>query len=339
MAEPALEPVYLVAGSDRPKVATAVRRLRRHFVPESVERVAAQEASGADVVSLCNAGSLFGDRRLVIVDDVDGHPNAEGQLRGGWRAGDVDAVIGYLKSPAPDVVLALVAHAMRRDSPLAKACSATGGLLVYDVAKRRVIGWVSERFQEHGVVADPDACATLVQLVGDDFDRLASEIDKIATWADGEAVGVVEIEHLVAVSADTPVYAITDAWGQRDLGRALSATEAALERAGRPVPGTVAMIAAHLARQVGIVRRARLLEDSGASPKTAMSDLGVRHEFQARRAFEFSRNFSEAELDSALVRAAELDHSLKGGSRLHPDLELERALIDVTADDGQVDRR
>ena len=32
----------------------------------------------------------------------------------------------------------------------------------------------------------------------------------------------------------------------------------------------------------------------------------------------------------SLIRLAELDHALKGGSRLANELELERALVDIT---------
>ena len=42
------------------------------------------------------------------------------------------------------------------------------------------------------------------------------------------------------------------------------------------------------------------------------------------------RNFSAGELDAALVRLAALDHALKGGSRLANELELERALVEIT---------
>jgi hypothetical protein len=35
-------------------------------------------------------------------------------------------------------------------------------------------------------------------------------------------------------------------------------------------------------------------------------------------------------LRDVTMRLADLDHALKGGSRLAPELELERALIDVT---------
>ena len=112
MAESAdLRPVYLLTGSDRPKIETALARLRRHFQPEAVELVSAQETPGAAVTALCNAGSLFGDGRLVLVEGVDGRRNADGRLVNGWKAADVQAIEDYLASPAPDTVLALVAQA------------------------------------------------------------------------------------------------------------------------------------------------------------------------------------------------------------------------------------
>ena len=102
MAEsPALKPVYLLTGSDRPKIETALARLRRHFEPEATEIVSAQEQSGAEAAALCNAGSLFGDARLVLVEGVDGRRNSEGRLANGWKAADVKAIEEYLASPAP----------------------------------------------------------------------------------------------------------------------------------------------------------------------------------------------------------------------------------------------
>jgi hypothetical protein len=46
-----------------------------------------------------------------------------------------------------------------------------------------------------------------------------------------------------------------------------------------------------------------------------------------------AENFSEEELRDAAVRLAELDHALKGGSRLSGDLELERALVELAPGD------
>jgi DNA polymerase III delta subunit len=55
-----------------------------------------------------------------------------------------------------------------------------------------------------------------------------------------------------------------------------------------------------------------------------------RHPFYVQKLFAQARNFSPDELRRVTVRLAALDHALKGGSRMPPDLEFERALVDVT---------
>lgn len=328
MADIELRPAYYLAGSDLPKVELAVSRLRAHFAREAIEHVSAVDASGADVVALCNTGSLFGDQRLVVVDDVDGRPNAEGQLRNGWKAADVAAIVTYIASPSPDTVLALIGRSVKRDGPFAKAVGKEG-LLTYDVSKKGLAQWIAERFRERKVVAEPDACAALLHLVGDDLGLLSQEIEKIATWADGEPIGEREVEELVAATADTPVYRISDAWGNRDVAGMLEGTEALLERSARPMAATVPIVAGALARQVTTVGRAKRAEEAGARPADVAKELGVRFDWQAERAFRFGRNYSVAELEDALIRLAELDHAIKGGSRLAPELELQRALVDL----------
>jgi hypothetical protein len=232
MAHAELERVYLITGSDRPKVETAVARLRGRFVPEATEAVSAQELSGVEAVALCNAGSLFGDARLVLVEGVDGRRNAEGRLANGWKAADVKAVEEYLASPAPDTVLALVAEEVKKDAPLAKACAKAGSVLTYDIVKKRLDAWIAARFEAAGVRAEPEACAALLQLVGEDLHALAAEVDKLALWANGEPVGEREVEALVAAVAETPTFALTDAWGARDLSGTTGANP--LGRARQP---------------------------------------------------------------------------------------------------------
>jgi DNA polymerase III delta subunit len=74
---------------------------------------------------------------------------------------------------------------------------------------------------------------------------------------------------------------------------------------------------------------AHRLEAQGLTPADAAAKLGMKP-YPAQKLFAQVRNFSAAELDDALVRLADLDHALKGGSRLANELELERALVDIT---------
>jgi DNA polymerase-3 subunit delta len=314
-----LKPVYLITGGDRPKIQRALRRLRDRIGEDAVELLSAGDASGDDAVAACNALGLLGTgQRLVVVEEVER-----------WKAADTKSITAYLGTPAPDTVLALVAAEMKKDAALAKACAKAGDVLVYDVPKRRVPEWVAKQFAERGVTVDSEAVRLLVEVVGENPEELATEVDKIATWAAGEPVGVPEIEQLAAGCAEVPGYELTDAWGRRDLAAALTACQTLLERSGDPVSRTVPSLIGLLVGHVNRVRECQRLAEEGLSSREAASRL-KRHPFYVEKLFAQARSYGPDELREAVVRLAMLDHAVKGGSRLAVDLELERALIDIT---------
>jgi len=314
-----LKPVYLLHGSDRPKIARAVKRLRERLGDDSTEHLSARESSGADAVGACNSRGLFaGEGRLVIVDEAER-----------WKAADLKEVVAYLASPAPATVLALVAEEIKSDAALVKAVAKAGQVLHYEVTKRKLPDWVAEQFARAGAKADADACRALIDMVGDDLDELTSETQKLATWAAGETITLRDVERMTAGRAETAIFALTDAWGRRDVGAVLRSAEEIMERSHRPRSGELMRIIASLVGHVGRVRRCQKLAEAGIRPKDAASQLKM-HPFVAEKAFAQAGNFSAEELGDALIRLAELDAAAKGGSRLPADLELERALIDVT---------
>jgi DNA polymerase III delta subunit len=325
----ALKPVYLIAGSDRPKVARAVRRLRERVGQANVETLSAAEVSADDAVAACNALGLFAlESRLVLVEDVDGRPNAEGRLVGGWKAADAKALAEYAQNPAPATVLALVASAAKKDSPLAKACARAGEILVYD-APKNLASWVSKQFAARGLEVDASTAELLVELVGDDATALETEVDKLAIWSGGEPVTERDVHVLSPAVAETAPFELTDAWGRREVAAVLRASELILERSDQPrrdvVPRLLGILAAHVDR----VRRCKRFDADGVGAREAATQL-KRHPFYVQKLFAQAQNFSAEELRAAAARLAGLDYAVKGGSRLSPELELARALIDIT---------
>jgi DNA polymerase III subunit delta len=316
-----LDPAYLIVGSDRPKVSRALRRLRDRVGEEAVETLSAREASGEDAVAALNSLGLFGGMRLVLVEEAER-----------WKASDAKVISAYLEAPAPSTVLALVGE-VKRDSPLGKAVAKRGQVLAYDVSKRELPKWVLEQLQRRGAEADLAAARALVELVGDNPDELSTEVDKLATWAAGDPIGVAEVELLAAGRAETSIFALTDAWGRRDVAAALTASEAILQRSERPRRDEVPRLAGLLANHVARVRACHALAAQGVRPRDAAPKLRM-HPFAAEKAFAQAAGFSPEELRRASVRLAELDHALKGGSRLAPDLELQRAIAEVTQAPG-----
>jgi DNA polymerase III delta subunit len=134
---------------------------------------------------------------------------------------------------------------------------------------------------------------------------------------------------MAAGRAETAIFALTDAWGRRDVGAVLRSAEEIMERSHRPRSGELMRIIASLVSHVGRVRRCQKLAEAGVRAKDAAPRLKM-HPFAAEKAFGQAANFSAEELGDALVRLSELDAAAKGGSRLPADLELERALVDVT---------
>jgi DNA polymerase-3 subunit delta len=320
---------YLIVGSDRPKVTRALRRLRERVGEAATEHLSADQASGEDVAAACNALGLFTvERRLVVVENVEG-----------WKAADLKAVGEYLESSAPTTVLALTGSGVKRDSTLAKAVAKTGEVLVYDLPKRGrsskadLPAWVEQQFHERGVQIDHEAASALVELVGENADELATEVDKVTTWAAGERIGEREIAELVPARAEVPPFDLTDAWGRRDTAAVLAAGERIVERSGDAPRDVLLRIAGLLTNHVGRVRECQKLDAEGVPPAAAAERL-KRNRFYVQKLYEQARNFSPEELGEAIVRLAQLDWALKGGSRLSGELEFARALLDITRRPG-----
>lgn len=320
MAAQPLKPAYLITGTDQPKVAVAVRRLRARFAQGSVELLQAELASGADAVAAANALGLFGGgERLVVVEGIER-----------WKQPDVEAVTTYLSSPNPGAVLALVGVPDKLAGLDATVASA-GDVLRYDVPRRKKRGreeddyasWVRDQLERAGVRADQEAVERLVELVGPDTFALHSEVEKLAAWSAGEPVGAADVEALAIAFAEASGSALTNAWGARDAAGALRACEAELR--GQPEPFWLAgRLAAHVSRTRAVQR---LVEEGVPLPEIGKR-LGLR--FPPRREAGAAAAYSADELESAVVRIAALDLAIKGGSRLDPVLELERALVEIT---------
>jgi len=318
MAPAELKPVYLIGGTDRAKVDRALQRLRGRVGEDAVERLSALEIGGPEAIAACNAVGLFATGgRVVLVDAVDK-----------WKAADLKALEEYLRSPAPDTVLALVANEPVDGSALAKLCAKHGELLLFGLPKK-LPEWVATQLQARGAKADAEACRVLVQLVGDDVHELSGEVDKLATWAGGDTITAADVEALVSARADIPPFALTDAWGRRDVAGVLRAFETLLERDSGPRSGTLLRLAALLGNHIARVRACHALAAEGVRPRDAAPKLKM-HPYAAENAFRQAQQFSEHELRQAAIDLSRLDLALKGNSRLGGELEFERTLVALT---------
>jgi len=311
------KPAYLIAGSDWPKVDAAAARLRSQFDEGSVEQITVGEEGAPDVVGACNALGLFGGERLVLVRGAEA-----------LDADQVAEIAAYLEDPAPDTCLALFGGSMPEDGPLATAVAKAGDVRIFDAPDdKHAVAWVVKRFAEQGVTCPPAIAKRIVKRAGIEIGDLALEVEKLVVFGRSAAPSEQDVDRLVAEQLDVKPWNMTDAWGRRDTGAVIEFATADVER-----QDDVLRIAAIFANHVRRVRQALLVLDGGGSDKDVQKQLGLRSPYQAQGLCRQARAFSETELARAVVRLAELDEAVKGGSRLDPRLELELALAEISAE-------
>jgi DNA polymerase-3 subunit delta len=313
VSEP-LQPVYLICGTDRPKVLRAVARLRSAVAAAggSEELHDALDTDPRSVAALCEQLGLFGGDRLVLVSGVET-----------WLADPVRQLEPYLAAPTPGTTLALVAGpGMKKDHRLLKIVDGKRRLAFDLPGERELPNHLRKEAQRLGARIDSEALRLLIAIVGPDAIALEGELDKLVTYAAGGAIDAEMVEALAFPGDGVSVFALTDAVTARQRRAAFRVLERAFD-AGEKPHALLPMVA----RQVDLLRQARRELDAGGSAATLSRRTGI-HEFRAKKAMAAASAWSEREAALAICRLADADHAMKGGRRIDPELALERALAD-----------
>lgn len=335
-----LHPAYLVLGTDPARVATVIERLKSHFPPEAIELHPAAKDSGKELVAGFGTMGLFAEQRLVIVTSAHD-----------WPANDVSTVLTYLEDPAPDVVLLLVADKLAGNSRLKKAFAKPRLIECPGPDKPDTLrSWVETQFAsvdarvERAAVKrlielccgiDPNDGRAVAGLDGNDLARLRTDVERISTYAGGDAITVALIDDLATRVTDEKVWGIGDAWARRDKRAFLQLVEQLLGQREHPVR-LVGALGRHL-RQVDDAYH--LLQSMG--PGRALDELVASgaNQWAAKKVVQQAQKVSGPQVDAALSRIALLDAELKGanslGGRIGEDtnagarIVLERGLLEL----------
>jgi DNA polymerase-3 subunit delta len=308
-----IAPAYLIAGTDVAKLEAAVLRLRQRAEaeggPGALESFSppAGSSAGPDADGLLAAIpmlSLVAGRRYLLADGVQA-----------WTAKQATPVAEALATLPPDVTVVLVAREEppKRTAPkkLVDAVSANGGeVLNYAAPKPRdVARWLVDEARRRGFALDPDAANLLGERMGDGTARLATELDRLALWAEpGETVTLADLEAMIADTSEEVVWALSDALVDRDAATALAAAERLTDQ-GEGVTGLVYQAAKRL-REANLALQ--MLED-GRPPADVERALPM-HPYAAKLLVRRLRGRSQAQVRAAACAIADLEWWTRGGA-------------------------
>ena len=261
----ALAPVYLLYGEDVRLIEQLVDAIEATVDladrPFAVERVYAGEAGGGpvDISAAANAFPMLGDRRIVIVlraekflkparkssaaSDEDADEAADAEDGG---ALDTTPLEAYIDRPSPSTSLVFVAAGVDRTRRFSKRLIEKStwleleGLAGDNAAERRdarreATEQMVREFQMSGRTIDPAAVQMLVDRAGGDISKLRGDVERLLLYTEGrKSITKADIEEVVAAEADIDDWAVVNAIGDGDVGRALRETALRFDRGDSP---------------------------------------------------------------------------------------------------------
>lgn len=261
----------------------------------------------ADLITRLDTLPFFGDRRVVVVKDLDAL-SADGQR-------ELEA---YLARGLPPTVVILTAEGLDRRSRLFKVIQQHGAIHPCDATGwRQAPGWVEQAASRNGKRITPQAAQMLVSLTGVGLRTLGLEVEKLAAYV-GERAEITEedVDAVASRLSEASVFALTDAVGERHAGRAMQALRALLQ-SEHPLP-VLGMIAGHFRR---LVRT----KATGARSETDLARAIGVHPYAARKLFAQARHYRLGDFPGIFAALEETDRAVKSTGQ--PELALETLVV------------
>jgi DNA polymerase-3 subunit delta len=313
-----MRPAYLFAGDDAAKLAATLSRLRaraeREGGPGALEDFSGAAGAAPDAEGLVGAIpalSLTAERRYLLADGIER-----------WKKADAAAVAAALAAVPADVTVVLVARG-KAPKQLAEAIAAAGGEVRAFAApgKRDLPGWLVNGARERGFSLAPQAARALVARLGSSTERLAVELDRLATWAgEGGEVGVEQVEEMTTDTSERKGWTLADAIVARDREQAVAVAEELIAQ-GEAVPALVGSIANRLR---GAFEAASAL--AAGTPAAAIEKRLAIHPYAAKMLVRSVQGVDAAELSAAIGAIADLEWWTRGGSDYDDDVALTLAV-------------
>jgi DNA polymerase-3 subunit delta len=317
-----IDPLYLFKGEEQYLQERALRLLFES-VDEGFRMVnvailslggdAASRSTVAEVVDTANQLPMMSTRRVIVVRDFEKLKESEGDL-----------LVEYLKNPSPTstVVFQTTSLDQRRkiSTALQKACT----VVTFDLlSEKQAISWAEGYLKRRECNMEAGALKRLISLVGTRLSRLANELEKLATYADGGTIEESVVDQLVPRAREHTNWELSDALLQRDRTRSIRLAYRLLDDGVDAlfIVGTVA----------GLYRRmltAKDLMNRGAT-KDEINKATGRYGYTANEFNERVRRMDREEIVHGIQRLAQVDNAIKN-SEASPRLQIEYLVAELT---------
>lgn len=249
---------------------------------------------------------MMSARTLILIYDYDLFKAPEG-----WRE-----QLTALLSDLPDYVCVvfiydLIPYKADARTRLAACLKANGSTVQFTRQEQGdLISWIKRRFRALNKEIDSAQAEYLIFLCGGLMTGLASEVEKIGSYAKGNKVTREDIDAVASPVLDAVVFRMTDAITAGDFNRAALVLGDLFQMGQSPI-----MILSVLGRQLRQLYSARLNWEAGQDAARLADLWGMKQSYPAQRLHQASRRFSAGWCRRAVILAAQADLDMKSSGR------------------------
>ncbi len=297
-------PVYLLHGDEPYYLDRVADELEKLVVPVAERGFNQFVLFGKDsdvgaVLNYARRYPFMAERQLVVVKEAQ-------QLAGIGDKSAQSLLEDYALNPLTSTILVLCfvkedgKPGLDERKAWVKAFGNKGTLLgIKKLYDNKLVDWVGDYCRTQGAKVSPKACQMLVDHIGNDLKRIASEVDKILiNLAVNEEISAATVERFVGISKEYNVFELQKALATRDV---LKANRIIDYFARNPKDNPLVVILAQLFAYFSKVLLIQASKDQ--TDKGLASVLGVNP--------FFVKDYQQAARQYPLLKVADIIHALR----------------------------
>ncbi len=172
-----------------------------------------------------------------------------------------------------------------------------------------LVKWIQARVKEVGGTIETKAIDELVMRVGGDLWRMDQEIQKLIAYRQGERITSVDVQEHVHGMFEEKIFALCDALGTQERGRALTLIHAELTNGVHPLYLLTMMV-----RHFRILLMVREGLDMGGTEKSLATTLAL-HPFVLGKAVRQAALYTGERLQTLYGQLFSIEHALKSSTK------------------------
>lgn len=305
--------VYLICGEEEYLKLNYKNQFIRAVAGDDTMNLGIYEGKNFDVNEVIDTAEtfpFFAERRLIVMEDT-----------GLFKSGG-EELAEYMSEIPDSTIFLFVEQNVDKRSKMYKAVKANGYICEISRQTEKDLSlWAARIFAKDGKKITNADMSYLIANVGTDMEVLSKEIEKLISYdLNKEIISKEDIDAVCVKQLNVRIFDMVDAISVKNQKKTLDCYYELIAEKEPPM-----RILFMVARQFHLILQAKDLSARGMSKDQIAQTMGVQG-FIATKSIRQSRNFSVAELKSALAESVQTEEMIKKGM-LDENIGVEMLLI------------